>query len=81
MLRIALFLWISAVLSVASAPADDPDRSERRLGEDYFASGNTLSVASPVEGDLLVAGRDVTIEADVGGDTVVAGGVVRSRGT
>src|SRR5262245_53894303 len=80
MFRIALILWSSAVLSAAAAPNDTPDRVERRLGDDYFATGKTISVASPVEGDLLAAGRDITIDAAVGGDTVVAGGVVRSRG-
>jgi cytoskeletal protein CcmA (bactofilin family) len=80
MLRIALFLWTSAVLTAASAPLDDRDRAERRLGEDYFATGRTLSVASPVQGDLLAAGRDITIDANVGGDTVVAGSIVRARG-
>jgi cytoskeletal protein CcmA (bactofilin family) len=78
MLRITLV--ISIALSMAPGPDNDPDRREYRLGKDFFASGNTFSVASPVEGDVLAAGRDVTIDTSVGGDTIVAGGTVRSRG-
>jgi cytoskeletal protein CcmA (bactofilin family) len=77
MLGIAVFL-LTSMFSASMTPNDDP--VQRALGEDYFATGSKLLVASPVEGDLLAAGRDITINADVGGDTIVAGGVVRSRG-
>ncbi len=72
-----------ALLLAAATPAmaqHEPgggDSAGFALGQDRFASGDSVSVSSPVGGDLIAAGGSIRVEAAVEGDAVVAGGNVR----
>lgn len=50
------------------------------VNENYFASGETVSVAGTVNGDVYAAGGMVNIEGTVNGDILVAGGQINIRG-
>lgn len=49
--------------------------------EDYFATGDTVTVSGTVNGDAYVAGREVLVDGTINGDLIVAGGNVTIRGT
>ena len=73
----ALCLSISAQPLWADEPPDKPERVEKTMNNDRFVAGGSVSVNSPVAGDLIAAGGNVGIGADVAGDLVVAGGNLR----
>lgn len=73
----ALMLAATAAPGMAQHEPDGVETAEYALGQDRFASGDTVSVSSPVRGDLIAAGGSVRVEAAVEGDAVIAGGNVR----
>jgi len=52
----------------------------RRVGDDFFAAGDTVSLTEAVPGDAFVAGGDVYTAGEVGGDLAAAGGDVSIGG-
>jgi cytoskeletal protein CcmA (bactofilin family) len=81
-MRPLVLLMMMSMLALGSATGDvdRPRRVERRLGNDLFAAGNSVSINQRVVGDLIAAGGDLDINTDVAGDAVVAGGTVHTRG-
>lgn len=51
------------------------------IEENYFAAGETVTLAGTVNGDAYMAGGNVNVEGTVNGDLLAAGGVVNVRGT
>ena len=51
------------------------------VNTNYFAAGDTVTLAGTVNGDAYIAGGVVNIEGTVNGDLIAAGGVVYIRGT
>jgi hypothetical protein len=70
---------LAALFTMGAPPlfAQKRDPVEREFGRDRFTAGGTVSVTTPVPGDLIAAGGHVDVAAEVGGDAVVAGGNVR----
>ncbi len=54
---------------------------DRVVSDDYFAAGESVTVAGTVAGDAYIAGGMVNVEGTVKGDLLVAGGTVTIRGT
>lgn len=80
--RVSVFsaVMVIAVLSaplLAQSGAPKRDPVEHDLGSDHFIAGSSVSIATPVQGDLVAAGGNVDVSAEIGGDAVVAGGNVR----
>lgn len=51
------------------------------INEDYFMSGETISMNGTVNGDAYLFGSDITVSGIVNGDVLVAGGNVTIDGT
>ena len=50
------------------------DSFSRRVGDDFFAAGDTVSLTEAVPGDVFLAAGDVYTASEIGGDLAVAGG-------
>ncbi|OGD84587.1 hypothetical protein A2165_02415, partial [Candidatus Curtissbacteria bacterium RBG_13_40_7] len=53
---------------------------EEIVNKDYFAVGDTVTLAGTVNGDAYIAGGIVNIEGQVNGDLIAAGGTVNLKG-
>jgi hypothetical protein len=51
------------------------------IDEDYFAAGNTVTLAGTVNGDAFLAGGNILVTGTVNGDLLVIGGTVNVGGT
>jgi hypothetical protein len=77
---LSLVLAGAAVLLAACTVTIDGDgRADgggfsRRIGDDFFAAGDTLSLTEAVAGDAFLAAGDVYTAGEVGGDLAAAGG-------
>lgn len=80
------FLLVAAALLAGCTVTIDGDGSaddsgfSRRVGDDYFAAGDTVNLTEAVPGDVFLAAGDVYTAAEVGGDLAVAGGDVSVGG-
>lgn len=54
---------------------------DETVNEDYFATGDKVTVSGTVNGDAYVAGGEVLVDGTINGDLIVAGGNVTIRGT
>ncbi|MCL5784959.1 MAG: polymer-forming cytoskeletal protein [Patescibacteria group bacterium] len=50
------------------------------VNKDYFASGNSVTLAGTVNGDAYLAGGNIINEGTINGDLLIAGGTVDIRG-
>ncbi len=55
--------------------------SSEVVNKDYFAAGDTVTIAGTVNGDAYVAGGNIIVEGVVNGDLLAAGGTITIRGT
>lgn len=51
------------------------------VNQDYFASGESVTLAGTVNGDAYIAGGNITVPGTVNGDLLVAGGTITVAGT
>lgn len=51
------------------------------VNNDYFASGDTVTISGTVNGDAYIAGGTVIVDGVIDGDLLVAGGIVIISGT
>lgn len=70
----------AVVLGGFAAAAAQEKRVDRVAGDDRFTAGGSVTVTTPVTGDLMAAGGEVRIDSRIGGDLVAAGGNVRVLG-
>lgn len=69
--RLLFLLSISfAVVTNAQSP---PAVGSAPKGDNYYAAGNRIEIATPMAADVIVAGRQVEITQPVAGDIVAAG--------
>lgn len=54
---------------------------DETIDEDYFATGETVSLSGTVNADAYLAGGTVFVDGTINGDLLVAGGTVTIRGT
>lgn len=54
---------------------------EQVINKDYFATGNSVTLAGTVNGDAYVAGGNVIVDGTVNGDLIAAGGNLDVKGT
>ncbi|MCL5073086.1 MAG: hypothetical protein M1308_19690 [Actinobacteria bacterium] len=80
------FIFIFGIALPASAQNTDKKQTNivlpqnQTVNNDYFASGDNVTLSGTVNGDAYVAGGNVVIEGTVNGDLLVAGGNVNIRG-
>ena len=53
---------------------------DETVNKDYFAAGETVTLAGTINGDAYLAGGTVNIEGRVNGDLIAVGGIVNVRG-
>jgi len=71
---VLLFTLSSPVSAVRFETGDTINLpKEKKVVETVFVGGNTLNIASDIDGDLLCAGKDVVIDGNIKGDVLCAG--------
>lgn len=85
---IVLLFFIASLFAPAIASAQKIDSSElvtlfenEEIHQDYFATGETISLSGTVNGDAYIAGKTVFVDGLINGDLIIAGGTVTIRGT
>ncbi len=51
------------------------------VDQDYFAAGESVTIAGTVNGDVYIAGGNIDVTGTINGDIFAAGGTVNIRGT
>jgi cytoskeletal protein CcmA (bactofilin family) len=70
---VALLLLVCGLaIAVRAQPAAPADTQRTRV-DNYYGAGDHVQIASPMEGDVIVAGREVDITQPVAGDIIAAG--------
>lgn len=88
MKRIVLFLLLSVFVFTAPVFAQTASRGNNvvlsrgsSVNENYFASGNSVTLSGTVNGDAYLAGGNILVDGTVNGNLLVAGGQVNVTGT
>lgn len=76
----AAVLLAGCTVTIDGDGHSDGEGFSRRVGDDLFAAGDTVSLTEAVPGDAFVAAGDVYTAGEVGGDLAVAGGDVSIGG-
>lgn len=84
---IVFILFLSVIVSFSVVHAQEAQNEDTVIlpqdavvDQDYFATGETVTIAGTVNGDVYVAGGNIVVTGTINGDLFAAGGMVTIRG-